>query len=100
MCAVYPDARNPFAFEGTECAELEDWAVDEVWVMLGDEALDFIDITSQLDRKIRALLCHESQHKAPEALAVRMREWWKQIAADRGRPEGTSAEAFRVVDTR
>ena len=25
MCAVYPDARNPFAFPGTPCAELEDW---------------------------------------------------------------------------
>lgn len=100
MCAVYPDARNPFAFEGSACAELEDWAVDEVWVMLGDEAKDFIDITSQLDRKIRALRCHESQHRDPDVLEERVRAWWKQIALDRGRPEGTSAEAFRVVDTR
>jgi hypothetical protein len=30
----------------------------------------------------------------------RVREWWKSIAAERGRPEGTSAEAFRVVDTK
>lgn len=100
MCAVYPDARNPFAFPGSECAELEDWAVDEVWVMLGTDAKDFIDITTQIDRKIRALRCHESQHRDPDALEARVREWWKQIAADRGRPAGTSAEAFRVVDTR
>ncbi len=100
MCAVYPDARNPFAFAGQPCAELDDWAVDEVWVMLGADAHDFIDITSQLDRKIRALRCHESQHRDPDALEERVRTWWKSIAAERGRPEGTSAEAFRVVDTR
>jgi LmbE family N-acetylglucosaminyl deacetylase len=100
MCAVYPDARNPFAFPATECAELEDWAVSEVWVMLGAEANDFVDITEQLDRKIRALRCHKSQHRDPDAMEERVREWWKNIAAERGRPEGTSAEAFRVVDTR
>jgi LmbE family N-acetylglucosaminyl deacetylase len=99
MCAVYPDARNPFAFPGTECAQLEDWAVSEVWVMLGAEANDFVDITEQLDRKIRALRCHESQHRDPDAMEERVREWWKSIAAERGRPEGSSAEAFRVVDT-
>jgi LmbE family N-acetylglucosaminyl deacetylase len=100
MCAVYPDARNPFAFAGQPCAELDDWAVDEVWVMLGADAHDYIDITVQLDRKIRALRCHESQHRDPDALEERVRAWWKSIAAERGRPEGTSAEAFRVVDTR
>ena len=100
MCAVYPDARNPFAFVGSECAELEDWAVSEVWVMLGAEANDFVDITEQLDRKIRALRCHASQHRDPDAMEERVREWWKSIAAERGRPEGSSAEAFRVVDTK
>lgn len=100
MCAVYPDARNPFAFPGTDCAEFEDWAVDEVWVMFGPGAEDFIDITSQIDRKIRALRCHESQHRDPDALEARVRDMWKNIAAERGRPEGSSAEAFRVVNTR
>lgn len=100
MCAVYPDARNPFAFPGTSCAELPDWAVSEVWVMLGPDAVDFVDITKQLDRKIRALRCHESQHRDPDAMEVRVRAWWQTIAAERGRPEGSSAEAFQVVDTR
>ncbi len=35
MCAVYPDARNPFAFHGLPCAELEDWKVQEVWIQAG-----------------------------------------------------------------
>ncbi len=100
MAAVYPDARNPFAFPGTDCADIDDWAVDEVWVMLGPDSKDFVDITAQIERKIRALRCHESQHRNPDAMEERVREWWKNIAAERGRPVGTSAEAFRVVDTR
>ncbi len=100
MCAVYPDARNPFAFPGQPCAALDDWAVDEVWVMQGEGAQDFVDITSQLDRKLRALRCHVSQHVDPDAMEERVRAWWKSIAAERGRPAGSSAEAFRVVDTR
>lgn len=100
MCAVYPDARNPFAFPGTDCAAIEDWAVDEVWVMLGPAPDAYIDITAQLDRKMRALRCHVSQHVDPDAMEARVREWWQRIAAERGRPAGTSAEAFQVVDTR
>ncbi len=38
MCAVYPDARNPFAFVGQPCGDLEDWAVDEVWIPNGPDA--------------------------------------------------------------
>jgi LmbE family N-acetylglucosaminyl deacetylase len=100
MCAAYPDARNPFAFPGQPLAELADWAVDEVWLMNGPDPDEFVDITAQLDRKIRALRCHASQHRDPDAMEARVREWWAGIAAARGRPAGTSAEAFRVVDTR
>ena len=68
MCAVYPDARNPFAFVGQPCGDLEDWAVDEVWIPNGPDAKDVIDITATVDRKLRALLCHVSQHRDPEGL--------------------------------
>ncbi|MFN3254824.1 MAG: PIG-L deacetylase family protein [Ilumatobacter sp.] len=100
MCAVYPDARNPFAFPGTACAELDDWAVDEVWIPFGTSGDEGVDITENLERKIRALMCHESQHRDPAALEERMRSWWQSVAAEHGFPEGTSAESFRVVDTR
>ncbi|MEO1059428.1 MAG: PIG-L family deacetylase, partial [Actinomycetota bacterium] len=50
MCAVYPDARNPFAFPGQPCADLEDWKVSEVWLTLGPESDSAVDITDQLDR--------------------------------------------------
>jgi len=104
MCAVYPDARNPFAFTGMPCADLEDWKVDEVWITFGPSAQDdkrgVVDITRQIERKIRALRCHESQHVDADATMERVREWYKSIASDNGLPEGASAETFRVIDTR
>ena len=100
MAAVYPDARNPFAFPGHPIVDLDDWAVDEVWIPFGTEGKDVVDITDQLDRKIEALMCHRSQHRDPAAMEERVRTWWQGIAAEHGLPEGSSAEAFRVVDTR
>jgi len=100
MSAVYPAARNPFAFEGQPCAELDDWAVDEVWLMLAPGEHDAIDITSNVERKVNALMCHRSQLPDPDATEQRVREWWERIATDHGLPEGRSAEAFRVIDTR
>ncbi len=100
MCAVYPDARNPFAFPGTACAELEDWAVSEVWVTFGDQGDAAVDITDNLERKIKALMCHRSQHRDPDGMLERVRSWWQGIAAEHGLPEGSSAESFRVCDTR
>ena len=100
MSAVYPDARNPFAFPGSACAELEDWKVDEVWISFGMHGDAAIDITDNLDRKIRALMCHESQHPDPAATEERVRTWWQSIAAEHGFGDGRSAESFRIVDTR
>jgi LmbE family N-acetylglucosaminyl deacetylase len=100
MCAVYPDARNPFAFVGQPASDLDDWAVDEVWIPMGPGAADVIDITANVDRKLRALFCHVSQHKDPVALETRMRAWWASGAESHGLPPGSSCEVFRVVDTR
>jgi len=100
MCAVYPDARNPFAFPGMPCAELDDWAVDEVWITNGPDADEFFDITTVVDRKISALRCHISQHVDPDAMEARVRAWWGSIAVANGLAEGSTAESFRVVDTR
>ena len=100
MCAVYPDARNPFAFVGQPASDLEDWAVDEVWITSGPDAADFVDITGTVDRKMQALLCHRSQHTDPEGLQTRMRAWWQSAAEANGLPAGSSCEVFRVVDTR
>src|SRR6478609_6057212 len=65
LCAVYPDARNPFAFpELLDVEGLEPWSVKEIWVMAfsGAPGAEFVDVTRNIERKIAALLAHESQH--------------------------------------
>src|SRR3954453_3351801 len=78
LCAVYPDARNPFAFpELLELEGLEPWSVDEIWVMAfsGAPGAEFVDVTPNIERKIAALLAHESQHADPAAMADVVRSW-------------------------
>lgn len=100
MCAVYPDARNPYAFPELLTSGLEPWIVDEVWLMGHQEPTDVVDITDQLERKIRALLAHRSQHPDPVRMEERVRSWFRTTGTSFGLDEGRSAEAFRVVDTR
>lgn len=98
--AVYPDARNPFAFPELLDEGLEPWAVDEIWITLGVESNETVDITDQLDRKIRALRCHESQHRDPDGMETRVREWYLEMGRVGGLAAGRSAERFHVVDAR
>lgn len=58
-----------------------------------------VDTTQQFDRKIAALLRHESQHSDPEGMRVRVRSWNAALAATGGLPEGSLAEAFVVIET-
>lgn len=102
ISAIYPDARNPFAYPALLADEgLEPWPVDEVWVMgTADTPLEPIEITGQLERKIEALMCHESQHQDPARTETLIRDWGRAVAKEHGLAEGSAAEAFRVVNTR
>src|SRR5262249_30509154 len=100
LCAVYPDSRNPFAFpELLDVEGLEPWDVPEVWVMAfaGATGASSIDVTTNVERKIAALLAHESQHVDPPAMADLVRGWMIANATAAGLPQGSSAEVFRVV---
>jgi LmbE family N-acetylglucosaminyl deacetylase len=100
LCAVYPDARNPFAHVELLADEgLEAWTVDEVLVMAAPEPDVFVDITETFDRKLDALLRHVSQHTDPEGLAERMRGWGAMNAAAGGLPDGRIAESYRYIST-
>lgn len=100
LCAVYPDARNPFAFPELFEEALEPWSVDEVWIMAGLSGPHAVDVTAAVDRKIAALLSHISQHADAESTEQMVRDWMLNAAKQFGFPDGTSAETFRVVDTR
>ena len=101
LCAVYPDARNPFAFPELFQEEIEPWAVDEVWVQGGGSmGTHSIDVTPAVDRKIAALMSHVSQHTNPQRTETIVREWMANTAKQFDLPDGAAAETFRVVDTR
>ena len=101
ICAIYPDARNEFAFpELLSERGLAPHAVPETWIMAGPDPKHFVDTTDVLDQKIAALLCHESQHPDPAGLPARMRSWGEMIAKAGGLPAGRTAEAFLVIDTK
>ena len=52
LCAVYPDARNPFSFPELLDEGLEPWTVPEVWMMVGSAHTTWVDITDTFDRKV------------------------------------------------
>ncbi len=100
MCAVYPDARNPFAHLELAAEGLQAWTVGEVWVMTsGKDANRYVDVTDTFERKLAALTAHLSQTEHMEDLEGMLRTWLTVNAAAAGFGEDRLAEAFRVVNT-
>jgi LmbE family N-acetylglucosaminyl deacetylase len=98
--AVYPDARNPFAFpELLRDEGLAAWKVQEVWLPAGPALNHYVDVTDTFDRKIAALRAHQSQTGHMADLANFLREWVTRTAAQGGLPDGRLAEAFQVIET-
>jgi LmbE family N-acetylglucosaminyl deacetylase len=98
--AVYPDARNPFAFPELRSAEgLAAWTVREVWLMGGPAPDRYVDITGTFERKIAALRAHASQLRNPDAVEAWLRDRLSHAAAQAGLPAGSLAESFQALDT-
>ncbi len=113
-CAVYPDARNPFAHpELLDGEGLEPHVVGELWLMaaplsvpvaastsgegMGDPTMVVVEI--DLERKLAALSCHRSQVKDAAGLRARIAEWATRVAREAGLAEAVFAESFRRVQT-
>jgi LmbE family N-acetylglucosaminyl deacetylase len=99
MCAVYPDARNPFAFPELLDEGLEPHTVPELWVMATERADRAVDVTDQFDRKLAALRSHRSQVGDGDHLEELLRTWMSGTASAAGLADGRLAEAFHVVAT-
>jgi LmbE family N-acetylglucosaminyl deacetylase len=98
--AVYPDARNPFAFPELLADEgLEAWTVSEVWLGASPRADHTVDVTDVVDRKFAALRSHVTQVSHNPDLEKFVTGWMSQTATRFGLPEGRLAEAFHVVHT-
>lgn len=93
--AVYPFARNPYAFPELLLEGLPPHTVREVWVT-GTETPDhFVDVSQTLERKLEALRCHRSQQQDDPGERVSAR------LAEAGKPHGIAyAESFRRVASR
>jgi LmbE family N-acetylglucosaminyl deacetylase len=100
LCAVYPDARNPFAHpELLDDEGLEPWSVQETWLMAAGAPNRFVDVTDTFDRKIDALRSHASQHSDWDPIAEMIRGWLTATAKLAGFPEGRLAEGFYGLET-
>jgi LmbE family N-acetylglucosaminyl deacetylase len=97
--AVYPYARNPFAFPELLADGLEPWVVEEVWVAAVPDPTVYVDVTHTFERKIEAIMAHESQHPEPSQVRPWVSGWLGENARAAGWDEGRLAEAFRAHRT-
>jgi len=97
LAAVYPDARNAFAFPELD---LEPWVVPAVWLFGGPEDTVAVDVTDVFDAKVTACGAHDSQTPMLDgSVEEQLRADLGRTAREHGLPEGRLAEAFRVVET-
>jgi len=97
--AVYPDARNPYAFPELLEEGLIPHVVEEVWTFGSPHPNAFIDVTDTFAQKMAALFSHVSQVGEATGLEERMRSQMEASAQLAGLPRGSLAEAFRWLRT-
>jgi len=97
LAAVYPDARNEFAFPELG---LPPWEVAQVWQFGGPADDRAVDVTDVFEAKVRACSAHDSQTPMlDQGVEAVLREDLARTAREHGLPEGRLAEAYQVVDT-
>ena len=100
LAAVYPDARNEFAFP-PEDLDLPSWEVPAVWLFGGPTDDVAVDVTDVFDAKVRACSAHDSQTPMLDrSVEAELREHLGRTAVEHGLAEGRLAEAYQVLDTR
>ena len=97
VCAVYPDARNPFSFPELLDEGLEPFSVRELWMMAHPEPNRAVDVTESFSRKVTALRRHVSQIGEGAWIEERLGGRLAASAQLAGLGEGRYAELFRVV---
>ncbi len=94
--AIYPFARNPYAYPDLREEGLEPHRVREVWITGTDSPNQFVDVESTLERKLEALAQHASQRRPGDDPSDRV----KQRLRDQGRARGIAyAESFRLLNS-
>lgn len=93
LYAVFPSAETRPIFPELLAEGYEPHKVKELYISDSDFArLEYVDISSTMDRKIEALLCHKSQ------VGDDVGKWVREWAAEAGKAAGLAyAETFRVM---
>lgn len=99
--AVYPDARNAFAFPELADEGLDAWTVQEMWLQGGppERTNRWVDATDTFEAKLDALRAHRSQTEHMDDVEGLLRSWMSGVAWTGTLPPGRLAEGFHVVDT-
>ena len=97
--AVYPDARNPYAFTDLKDAGFEPWRVRELWITGSPQPNHYVDITETFPKKMAALRAHVSQTAHNTELEEMVRSWGEKNAEANGLPTGRIVEIFKVVNS-
>ncbi|HSR10885.1 MAG TPA: PIG-L deacetylase family protein [Thermodesulfobacteriota bacterium] len=93
--AAYPAALNRNYFSGLLAEGLAPHTVSEIYFFAAARPDTWVDITSTIRTKIRALRCHASQISNPDAIEKMVRSWF----AEWGREKGMAyAECFRRLE--
>lgn len=98
--AIYPTARNPYAWPELMSDEgLEPWVVNEVFISAHPGADHAVDVTATFERKIAALREHRTQTEhMGEELEPMVRDWLTRNAGVGGLPDGHLAEMYLVTE--
>ena len=100
LAAVYPDARNAFAFPRVEL-DLPPWAVPEVWLFGGPtDDRRSTSPTSSRPRSGPAPRTTARRRCSTARSRTSCATFLGRTAAEHGLPDGRLAEAYRVLDTR
>ncbi len=99
VAAVYPDARNGHSFPELLDEGHQPHAVPRIWAMAGTVNNLSVDITKALDRKITALLAHDSQNGPRADVLPDMIRDWATSNATSGETGFAAVESFRVIIT-
>lgn len=95
LYAVFPSAETRPIFPELLAEGFEPHHVDELYLMFAITPNTYVDISTTIDRKVAALLCHKSQ-VGPE-----VEGWVREWAVETGKAaEVPLAESFRVMTFR
>lgn len=95
--AVYPDARNQFAFTDLLEKGLPPWRVEQIWLTGHHSPNSYQIVTPYFEKKIQALRAHYSQTNHMQDWTQMVKSWLETIAEKADLPQGELAEAFFVA---